>query len=132
MEYSLKNSMVIGVSARALFDMRKDNGIFEEQGLDAYTAYQKVHEDEILKPGPAFALIKALLRLNSLPGRANRVEIILMSRNNPDVSLRIFHSIEHYGLKITRSVFLSGAPLVPYLATYTPMIRTKLNYSEPP
>ena len=118
MEYSLKNSMVIGVSARALFDMRKDNGIFEEQGLEAYTAYQKVHEDEILKPGPAFALIKALLRLNSLPGRANRVEIILMSRNNPDVSLRIFHSIEHYGLKITRSVFLSGAPLVPYLKAF--------------
>ena len=48
MEYSLKNSMVIGVSARALFDMRKDNGLFEEQGLDAYSAYQKVHEDEFL------------------------------------------------------------------------------------
>lgn len=118
MEYSLKNSMVIGVSARALFDMRKDNSIFEEQGLDAYTAYQKAHEDEMLKPGSAFALIKALLRLNSLPGRADRVEIILMSRNNPDVSLRIFRSIEHYHLNITRSVFLSGAPLVPYLKAF--------------
>ncbi|MDE5680040.1 MAG: 5'-nucleotidase, partial [Lachnospiraceae bacterium] len=71
MEYSLKNSMVIGVSARALFDRRQDNAIFEEQGLDAYTAYQKAHEDEILKPGEAFTLIKALLRLNSLPGRAD-------------------------------------------------------------
>lgn len=118
MEYSLENRMVIGVSARALFDMRKENGIFEEQGLEAYMAYQKAHEDELLKPGPAFALIKALLRLNSLSGRANRVEIILMSRNNPDISLRIFRSIESYGLGITRSVFLSGAPLAPYLKAF--------------
>lgn len=118
MEYSLANSMVIGVSARALFDMRKENSIFEQQGLEAYTAYQKEHEDEILKQGPAFALIKALLQLNELTKRANRVEIILMSRNNPDVSLRIFHSIEHYRLKITRSVFLSGAPLTPYLKAF--------------
>ncbi len=76
MEYSLANSMVIGVSARALFDMRKENSIFEQQGLAAYTAYQKAHEDEILRPGPAFALIKALLQLNSMAKRANRATIL--------------------------------------------------------
>lgn len=41
-----------------------------------------------------------------------------MSKNSPDISLRIFRSIEHYGLDITRSFFTSGAPMAPYLAAF--------------
>ncbi|MGN1147833.1 MAG: 5'-nucleotidase [Lachnospiraceae bacterium] len=118
MVYSLENRLVIGVSTRALFDLRIENRIFEEKGVEAYSAYQKKHENEVLRPGPGFALIQALLRLNRLPGQENRVEVILMSKNSPDISLRIFHSIEYYGLDITRAVFLSGAPLSPYLAAF--------------
>lgn len=118
MAYSLEHKLVIGVSTRALFDLRVENRIFEEKGVEAYGIYQKEHENESLKPGPGFALIKSLLCLNELPGQANRVEVILMSKNSPDISLRIFHSIESYGLKITRAVFLSGAPLVPYLTAF--------------
>lgn len=118
MAYSLKNRLVIGVSTRTLFDLRIENRIFEEQGVEAYSVYQKEHENEILQPGPGFALVKALLHLNGLPGQAGRVEVILMSKNSPDISLRIFHSIEHYGLPITRAVFLSGAPLAPYLTAF--------------
>lgn len=118
MAYSLENRLVIGVSTRTLFDLRKENRIFETQGVEAYKIYQTEHESEILKPGPGFSLIKALLQLNQLPGHAGRVEVILMSKNSPDISLRIFHSIEHYGLPITRAVFLSGAPLAPYLTAF--------------
>lgn len=117
MAYSLDNRLVIGVSTRALFDLRAENKIFEENGVEHYSQYQKEHEDEILKPGPGFALIKALLHLNT-SDREHRVEVILMSKNSPDISLRIFHSIEHYGLHITRAVFLSGAPLAPYLTAF--------------
>lgn len=118
MGYSLENRLVIGISTRALFDLRTENAIFEEQGVEAYSAYQKEHENEVLRPGPGFALIKALLKLNKLPGRESRVEVILMSRNSPDISLRIFHSIEYYGMDITRAVFLSGAALAPYLTAF--------------
>ncbi len=118
MAYSLENRLVIGVSTRALFDLSAENKIFEEQGVEAYSAYQKEHENEILKPGPGFSLIQALLRLNMPAGQENRVEVILMSRNNPDISLRIFHSIEYYGLHITRAVFSSGASLLPYLSAF--------------
>jgi 5'-nucleotidase len=59
-----------------------------------------------------------LLNLNCLPGQENRVEVIIMSKNSADTSLRIFHSIEHYGLPITRAVLSSGASLTPYLAAF--------------
>lgn len=118
MAYSLTNRLVIGVSTRALFDLHVENSIFEEQGVEAYSLYQKEHESEVLKPGPGFKLMRALLQLNKLPGHENRVEVILMSKNSPDISLRIFHSIEYYGLDITRAVFLSGAPLAPYLTAF--------------
>lgn len=118
MVYSLENRVVIGVSARALFEMRTENKIYEEQGLEAYAAYQSKREEQVLPPGPAFSLIQALLRLNSIAGWENRVEVILLSRNNPDISLRIFKSIEYYGLEITRAMFLSGASPVPYLKVF--------------
>ncbi|MBO5165922.1 MAG: 5'-nucleotidase [Lachnospiraceae bacterium] len=118
MVYSLENRVVIGVSARALFDMRVENQIYEEQGLEAYAAYQTVNEEKVLSPGPVFSLIQALLNLNRLEGWKNRVEVILLSRNNPDISLRIFRSIEYYGLEITRAMFLSGTSPVPYLTAF--------------
>lgn len=140
MAYSLENRLIIGISTRALFDLRTENRIFEEEGVEAYAKYQREHETEILKPGPGFSLIKALLSLNTTAGMGgtsekggcakeqesgtgrhvsgNRVEVVLMSKNSPDISLRIFRSIEHYGLDITRSFFTSGAPMAPYLAAF--------------
>lgn len=140
MAYSLENRLIIGISTRALFDLRTENLIFEEEGVEAYAKYQREHETEILKPGPGFSLIKALLSLNTPAGMGgtpekggcakeqesgtgrhvsgNRVEVVLMSKNSPDISLRIFRSIEHYGLDITRSFFTSGAPMAPYLAAF--------------
>ena len=140
MAYSLENRLIIGISTRALFDLRTENRIFEEEGVEAYAKYQREHETEILKPGSGFSLIKALLSLNTPAGMGgtpekggcakeqesgtgrhvsgNRVEVVLMSKNSPDISLRIFRSIEHYGLDITRSFFTSGAPMAPYLAAF--------------
>lgn len=114
----MDRKMVIGVSSRALFDLSRENEIFETQGLEAYCSYQVEHEQDILKPGPGFALIKALLQLNERSGGGNLVEVIVMSRNSPDTSLRVFNSIEYYGLPITRAVLASGASLAPYLAAF--------------
>lgn len=114
----LDKRMVIGVSSRALFDLSRENEIFEKQGLEAYCSYQVEHEQDILKPGPGFDLIKALLQLNERVREENLVEVIIMSRNSPDTSLRVFNAIEHYGLPITRAVLASGASLAPYLAAF--------------
>lgn len=118
MPYELDHRLVIGVSSRALFDMTVENGIFEKDGVMAYCEYQKEHENECLKPGSGFPLIKALLNLNTLPGHDGSVEVIIMSRNSPDSSLRVFNSIKHYGLEISRAVLASGASLAPYLGAF--------------
>ncbi len=117
MSYPLENKLVVGISARTLFDMRKENDIFEQEGVEAYRRYQISQEKEPLKPGPGFRLAKALLGLNEAIGR-EQVEIIVMSHNCPDVSLRIFHSITHYGLAISRAAFVSGSSLAPYLDAF--------------
>ena len=66
MAVSFENCLVVGISSRALFDLTKENEIFEKEGLDAYSTYQIEHEDDVLKPGSGFALVKALLHLNTL------------------------------------------------------------------
>ena len=113
-----EKKMVIGVSSRALFDLTVENEIFEAQGLEAYCRYQVGHEGEVLKPGPGFRLIRSLLRLNDCAEGRELIEVIIMSHNSPDTSLRVFHSIAHYGLPITRSVLVSGASLAPYLSAF--------------
>lgn len=118
MLYKLENKLVIGISSRALFDQTLENEIFRKEGLEAYRAYQIAHEREVMKPGPGFGLVRALLELNGQEEKEKRVEIIIMSHNNPDISLRIFHSIAFYGLAITRAVLVSGAGLAPYLKAF--------------
>lgn len=118
MAYDLENRLVIGVSSRALFDLTAENEIFQSQGVDAYCRYQVEHEMELLKPGNGFKLVEALLNINNLPGQEGRVEVIIMSHNSPDTSLRVFNSIAHYGLSISRAVLASGASLTPYLEAF--------------
>lgn len=117
MPYDLTRPLVIGISSRALFNLETENKIYEEQGLRAYEEYQVKHENVILQEGSAFQLVRAFLNLNSLqPDRL--VEVIVMSRNNPNTSLRIFNSIEHYGLDITRAALTSGSEMAPYLRAF--------------
>lgn len=118
MAYDLENRLVIGVSSRALFDLTVENEIFQTEGVEAYCNYQVEHEKELLKPGNGFRLIEALLNINKFPGQEGRVEVIIMSHNSPDTSLRVFNSIAHYGLNISRAVLASGASLTPYLEAF--------------
>ena len=116
MPLNLDEKLVIGVSSRALFDLETENRIFEDKGLEAYSQYQIEHEKDILKPGTAFPLIKALQQLNT-DGRY-LTEIIIMSKNSADTSLRIFNSIEHYNLDISRAALVGGVSISPYLGAF--------------
>ena len=110
--------LVVAISSRALFDLGESHRLFEAEGLDAYRAYQIAREDEVLAPGIAFPLVEKLLRLNSLKADTPRVEVILLSHNSGDTGLRIFNSIEHYGLEIARAAFTSGASTFPYARAF--------------
>ena len=118
MPVSLDNLLVIGISSRALFDLEAEEAIFRNQGLDAYRQHQLENENQILKLGAGFALVRALLKLNQLTHNRRFVEVVIMSRNSSETSMRIFNSIAHYGLDITRAVLSGGAPLAPYLQAF--------------
>jgi 5'-nucleotidase len=110
--------LVVAISSRALFDLDESHRIYEEQGTEAYCKYQIDNEDVPLAPGGAFNLVRKLLALNNNP-KTPRVEIILLSRNSADTGLRVFNSIQHHKLSITRAVFTSGSSPYRYVAPFS-------------
>ena len=118
MPYDLSNYLVIGVSSRALFDLSRENEIYEKQGLEAYCSYQLEHENDVLKPGTGFALIEAMLRINQIDTSVRRTEVVIISRNSADTSLRISNSIDSYNLDITCAAFTGGEPVAKYLNAF--------------
>ncbi len=118
MPVSLENVLVVGVSSRALFDLETEQDIYQHQGLESYRTHQLENENALLKPGAGFALVRALLKLNALTPERRLVEVVIMSRNSSETSLRIFNSIKHYGLDITRAALTGGSMLSPYLKAF--------------
>lgn len=109
MPKTLDNKLVIAISSRALFDLNASHEIFENEGVEAYRAHQRENEHNPLEPGPAFAMVQKLLRMNSdLDDDHKLVEVLLLSRNTADTGLRIFNSIKNHGLDITRAAFTGG------------------------
>lgn len=107
--------LVVGISSRALFNLDESHDIYEQQGIEAYQQYQIEHENEILETGVAFSLVKKLLSLNE---KEALVEIVLLSRNSADTGLRVFNSIQHYGLNISRAAFTSGESPYNYISAF--------------
>lgn len=117
MSTGLNDKLVVAISSRALFDLSESHRLYLAEGVEAYRQYQIEHEDEYLEPGDAFLLVEKLLALNATLGQA-RVEVVLVSRNSADTGLRVFNSIEHYGLGISRAAFVGGRSPYPYLAAF--------------
>lgn len=130
MAYDLSGCLVVGISSSALFDLTVEHKIFETKGLEEYLKYQIEHEKDILKPGPGFRLVKNLLRLNELIPGKRLVEVIIMSRNSANSSMRFFNSIEHYGLDITRAALTSGNPIKPYVEAFNVSLFLSTNVED--
>ncbi|HEY8384716.1 MAG TPA: 5'-nucleotidase [Porticoccaceae bacterium] len=118
MASSFGDKLVIAISSRVLFDLSESDRIFREEGLEAYSRHQVEHENEILQPGEAFPLVQKLLRLNEKLGGEPRVEVILLSRNSADTGLRVFNSIEHHRLNISRAAFCGGSSPYRYVSAF--------------
>ena len=106
MPASLSGRLVVAISSRALFDFEEENRLFEGADDHAYMALQLDKVDEPAKPGVAFSLVRKLLAFNT-PEQA-RVEVVILSRNDPASGMRVFRSAKHYGLPIERGVFTRG------------------------
>lgn len=128
MAFDLSNTLVVGISATALFDMSESDKIFSEaksndpdQAIDLFRDYMRKHEDEPLKQGTGYPLVKALLGLNQYMEKGDKsplVEVVVMSRNSPDTGLRVLNSIRHDKLNITRSAFTAGESAADYVEAF--------------
>jgi 5'-nucleotidase len=113
MPASLEGQLVVAISSRALFDFEEENQVFE---LGDDRAYMKLQLDRLevpAKPGVAFSLVRKLLAFNDAD--AQRVEVVILSRNDPVSGMRVFRSAQHYGLHIQRGSFTRGQPPWRYL-----------------
>ncbi|HQS31932.1 MAG: 5'-nucleotidase [Polaromonas sp. 39-63-203] len=132
MAANLDGQLVVAISSRALFDFEEENRVFESghaqepaAGAKKDAAYMKLQLDRLdvpAKPGVAFSLVKKLLAFNdapevqieagspapSQPTPRQRVEVVILSRNDPVSGMRVFRSAQHYGLKIERGTFNRG------------------------
>ncbi|MDD2724250.1 MAG: 5'-nucleotidase [Methylovulum sp.] len=117
-EGAKQQKLVVAVSSRALFNLDESHAVFENEGKEAFCRYQIDHEDVVLEPGYGFTLVKKFLAINRQNPDEPLVEVILLSQNSADTGLRIFNSIAHYGLKITRAAFTSGASPFSYIAPF--------------
>lgn len=106
----LSGKLVVAISSRALFDFEEENEIFEAgSGLHkdrAYMQLQLSRLDQPAKPGVAFSLVRKLLAFNQ--EAVKRVEVVILSRNDPVSGMRVFRSAQHYGLQIERGTFNRG------------------------
>ncbi len=108
--------LVLAIASSALFDLKESDGVFRREGIDAYRDYQVTREKQVLAPGAAFSLVEKLLGLNAHSGVS--VEVILLSRNSADTGLRVFNSIQDYGLDIRRAAFTGGSPPYRYMRPF--------------
>jgi 5'-nucleotidase len=117
MPVNLSDILVVGVSSRALFNLEKENEIFNSQGVERYRDYQQKNENVLLEPGTAFHLVQSLLHLNK-DAKKQIVEVVVMSRNSPETGVRVMNSVREHKLDITRMAFSGGEPLAPYIDAY--------------
>jgi len=126
--FDLSNTLVVGISATALFDMSESDRIFNDAlkedadtAVVVYQQYMLKRDDESLVPGTGYHLVKALLALNEYKQKNDSsplVEVVVMSRNSPDTGLRVLQTIRNDKLNITRSAFTAGESVPDYLDAF--------------
>lgn len=127
MAFNLQDTLVIGISATALFDLTKEDKLFKDEykkhpdsAIDIYRKHMFEREHIALEEGIGFPLVKSLLNLNRYQknGEAPLVEVVIMSRNSPDTGVRVLNTIRELKLNITRSAFTAGESSADYLEAF--------------
>src|SRR5205814_9334848 len=128
MPYSVEGKLVVAISSRALFDFEEETRVFEKDGEQAYIALQYGRLDVPARQGVAFPLVKKLLAFNTR--EAQRVEVVILSKNDPVSGLRVFRSAKLAGLAIERGVFTRGRSPYGYLDSLKANLFLSTNESD--
>lgn len=127
MPLDLSDTLVVGISATALFDLAEADAVYKakhakhpQSALGEYRAYMLERENEPLRDGTGMPLVRALLGLNRFAPSESRplVEVVVMSRNSPETGVRVFNNIRSRGLPISRHAFTGGQSVVDFLDAF--------------
>lgn len=113
MSVTLDDKLVVAISSRALFDLEEENRVWEGGDPAAYMRLQLERLDQAARPGIAFSLVRKLLAFNDTSSQ--RVEVVMLSRNDPVSGMRIFRSADTHGIRLQRGVFTQGRSPFGYL-----------------
>ena len=134
MAIDLSSTLIVAISATALFDLSEsENHLLEliqqrpNQAVKEFRDYMAEREDQPLSIGAGYPLIKALLNLNNYcddcisedsKTQSPLVEVVIVSKSSPDTGIQVLNAIREAGLNISRSAFISGSPVAPYIEDF--------------
>lgn len=118
MPYPIERKLVVAVASSALFDLAESDAVFKNNGPKAYREYQEENLDTPLDIGVAFPFVRRFLEINNRFPDKRPVEVVLLSRNSAITGKRVFRSILHHSLDISRAAFLEGKSPYPYIPAF--------------
>ncbi|MRI33688.1 5'-nucleotidase [Endozoicomonas sp. OPT23] len=130
MLFPIEKKLVIAVSSSALFDLSESHAVYTEKGSQTYKQFQEDNLNKVLGKGVAFPFIKRFLALNNRFPKEEPVEVILLSRNSAASGKRVFRSIRHYGLNISRAAFMEGRSPYEYIPAFNASLFLTANQED--
>lgn len=130
MGFNITEKLVVAVASSALFDLSESDKVFREKGYSIYKRYTKQHQNDVFKPGVAFPFVKRFLAINKRFPEQKPVEVVLLSKNDPETGLRVFNSISHYDLDIVRAGFLNGKSPIEYIPAFNTSLFLSANAED--
>jgi len=139
MPVELSDTLVIGITATALFDLSEADKVFrakfdedEETAIEEYRSYMLEHENDTLNDGTGMPLVAALLNLNKYQPKDESplIDVVIMSRNSPETGLCVLQNIRERGIDIIRHAFTGGEPVIDYLDAFDVDLFLTTNISD--
>jgi len=130
MPYPIERKLVVAVSSSALFDLSESHAVFEQRGPKAYKEFQEHNLNNVLNKGVAFPFIRRFLEINQRFPEKLPVEVVLLSRNSAATGKRVFRSIKHYGLDISRAAFMEGKSPYEYIPAFNASLFLSANEED--
>ena len=134
MAVDFTNTLIVAISATALFDLSESENhliaLLQQRPSEAikeFRDYMAERENDSLSIGAGYPLIKALLNLNNYCHDCEAqdagietplVEVVIVSKSSPDTGIQVLNAIREHGLTISRSAFISGSPIAPYIKDF--------------
>ena len=130
MAYPIERKLVIAVASSALFDLSESHDVFVKNGPKAYKEFQEANLNKVLNKGVAFPFIRRFLNINKRFPKQMPVEVVLLSRNSAITGKRVFRSIAHYELDISRAAFMEGNSPYEYIPAFNASLFLSANEDD--